>query len=35
MYLIPTLGFLTFPLLVLVCHFGASWVIKKIEKDDQ
>ncbi len=33
MYLLPTLGFLTFPLMIAVCYFGATWVIKKYEKD--
>lgn len=31
MYLLPTIGFLTFPLMVLACYFGATWVIKKFE----
>lgn len=31
MYLLPTIGFLTFPLMVLICYFGATWVIRRFE----
>lgn len=29
MYLLPTLAYLTFPLMIVACYFGAIWVIKK------
>ncbi len=36
MYLLPTIGFLTFPIMVFVCYFTATFIIKKYEnKFDQ
>ncbi len=33
MYLLPTLGFLTFPMMIAVCYFGATWIIRCYESE--